>query len=271
MLTSGRRRGGKPGTGLSPRSVRLTLGRLKAALALAVADRVLDYNPAEHVELPDQQRRAGTTWSEAELRAFAATAATDRLAACWLLSLLGMRRGEVLGLRWDDVDLSAGTVTIGRARVLVDGRVIEKTPKSARGVRTLPVDPGVSAALTALSAAQMAELDAAGPAYANSGYVAADELGQPLHPERYSDEFARLCRTAGVPVIRLHDVRHTASSLMATAGVPDHIRAAWCGHTVAVQVGTYTHARAEDLAIAAAALSALLSPVSSEVATNRQV
>ena len=88
--------------------------------------------------------------------------------------------------------------------------------------------------------------------------MAADELGAPLHPERYSDEFARLCREAGVPVIRLHDTRHTANSLMAAAGVPDHIRAAWCGHTVAINLATYTHARPEDMAVAGEALSALL-------------
>jgi integrase len=259
MLTSGRRRGGQPGTPLGARSVRLTLGRLRAALELACRDGRLARNPAEHVRLPKQDRRPGSTWSEAELRRFAAAAAGDRLAACWRLSLLGLRRGEVLGLRWADVDLPGRTVTVGRARVLVDARVIEKEPKSERGFRTLPLpDADTAAALAALRDLQAIEAMDAGPAYAGSGYVAADELGAPLHPERYSDEFARLCRAAGVPVIRLHDTRHTANSLLAAAGVPDHIRAAWCGHTVAVNVATYTHARPEDLAVAAKALATLL-------------
>lgn len=196
-----------------------------------------------------------------ELRAFAKVAAEDRLAACWRLSVLGMRRGEVVGLRWSDVDLSARTVTIGHARVLVDGKVDEKTPKSERGFRTLPLpDEDTAAALTALQVRQLEEQEAAGAAYANSGYVAVDELGVPWHPERYTDEFKRLCAAAGVPVIRLHDVRHTANSLLAAAGVPDHIRAAWCGHTVAVNVSTYTHARPEDLAVAGAALALILAP-----------
>jgi integrase len=76
-----------------------------------------------------------------------------------------------------------------------------------------------------------------------------------VHPDWYSDEFHRLRERAGLPRIRLHDGRHTANSLMAAAGVPDHIRAAWCGHNVAVNVATYTHARPEDLAQAQAALS----------------
>ena len=258
MLSCGRRRGGTPGTPLGARSVRLTLGRLKAALEMACQEGRLARNPAQHVRLPRQDKRPGTTWSEAELRRFAATAAGDRLAACWRLSLLGMRREEVLGLRWGDVDLDARTVTIGRARVLVYGQVIEKEPKSERGYRTLPLDAAAVAALTALQAAQMAEMEAAGAAYANAGYICADELGAPLHPERYSDEFKRLCREVGVPPIRLQDTRHTANSLMAAAGVPDHIRAAWCGHTVAVNVTTYTHARPEDMAVAARALSGIL-------------
>lgn len=152
------------------------------------------------------------------------------------------------------MDTDARTVRIGRARVLVNGQVIIKTPKSELGYRTLPLDDVLAAGLRALHKTQTAERLAAGQAHQASGYVAADELGAPVHPERYSDEFTRLCREAGVPTIRLHDARHTVNSLLAAVGVPDHIRAAWCGHTVAVNVATYTHARPEDLGRAAEAL-----------------
>jgi len=74
-------------------------------------------------------------------------------------------------------------------------------------------------------------------------------------PRWLTDEFHRLAAVAGCPHIRLHDGRHTTNSLMAAAGIPDHIRAAWCGHTVAVNVATYTHARPEDLAMARDALA----------------
>jgi integrase len=258
LLTSGRRRGGTPGTGLGPRSVALTLGRLKAALAMACADGWLARNPAEHVRPPRQVKRAATTWSAGQLRAFLELAGTDRLAACWRLSLYGMRRGEVAGLRWDAVDLDAGTVTIGLARVLVYGRVVVKAPKSERGVRTLPLDPDLVAALRVLHTRQAAERLAAGQAYQASGFVAVDELGAPVHPEWLTDEFGRIAARAGLPRIRLHDARHSMNSLLAAAGVPDHIRAAWCGHTVAVNVSTYTHARPEDLAVAGRALAGIL-------------
>ena len=80
----------------------------------------------------------------------------------------------------------------------------------------------------------------AGPAYAGTGYVAADELGAEPNPEWFSDEFHRLAAAAGVPRIRLHDGRHTVNSLMAAAGVPPHIRAAWCGHSEAVNATVWT-------------------------------
>ena len=120
------------------------------------------------------------------------------------LSVLGERRSEAFGERWDDYSAEeAGTIAVARARVLVDGRVIEKEPKSARGVRTLPLDAATLAALRDLRQRQRKERLAAGKAYTDSGYVAVDELGAPMHPERYSGEFTRLCKAAGLRVIRL--------------------------------------------------------------------
>ena len=240
LLSSGRKRGGKPGTGLSPRSVRLTIGRLSAAFTQAIQDNKLASNPCQYVRLPRVEEREDTTWDEDQLQRFLAVAAADRLAACWLLSALGLRRGEICGLKWSDVDLTAGTVTIARSRVLVNYQVIEKSPKSRRSWRVLPLFEPVTGALAALQTRQIGELDAAGKAYANTGYVAADELGELLHPERYSDEFACLCRVAGLPRIRLHDTRGTMNGILEQAGVAESLRAAWFGHTVAVNRKHYT-------------------------------
>lgn len=257
MLTQGRVRGGTPGTPLGARSVRLALGQLSAAFALAVKRKRLAFNPCETVDLPPQSKAPRPTWSGEQVRQFLEHAGADRLAACWRLTAYGLRRGEVAGLRWDAVDLEAATITVGLARVVVDGRVIAKPPKSDRGFRTLPADPELVAALRALHKRQAAERLAAGVAYTPAGDVACDELGAAVHPEWLTDEFHRIAAAAGLPRIRLHDGRHTSNSLMAAAGVPDHIRAAWCGHTVAVNVATYTHARPEDLAVARDALTAI--------------
>jgi integrase len=254
MLTSGRRRGGKPGTALSARTVRLTMGQFSAAYELAIVDRKLNYNPVRYVKLPKQARADHGTWSKPQVQQFLAEAAADRLHAAWRLALYGLRRGEILGLRKDDYDRKARTIKIGRARVLVEYVVIEKSPKSLSGYRTLPVDDQLAAALEALLDRQVTEaMDAAG-AYEDTGYIVTDELGRPVHPEWFSDEFHRVRARTGLPRIRLHDSRGTINSLMASAGVPRHIRAAWCGHTEAVNASVYTHARPEDLAAAMAVL-----------------
>lgn len=117
----------------------LTIAQLKVALKQACQEGLLARNPAKYVKMPKVARRERPTWSENELRAFARVAAADRLAACWRLSLLGMRRGELLGLRWSDVDLTPaggagyGAVTIGNARVLVYGRRSRSRPSPSAG------------------------------------------------------------------------------------------------------------------------------------------
>jgi integrase len=258
MLTSGRRRGGKAGSGLSARSVALTLGRLTAALEMAVAEDKIARNPARHVKPPQHTPRKQETWAPAEVHEFLAVADADRLAACWRLSLYGLRRGEVLGLRWRDADLKAGTLTVRQARVLAGYEVRIERPKSHNGQRTLPLDDALVAALKALKARQAAERLAAGEAYERTGYVAADELGRPVHPEWYTDEFHRVSDRAEVRRIRLHESRHTACSLMEKAGVPVSIISAWAGHySGAFTMATYVHASAEDLAAGRDALAAI--------------
>ncbi|MGH3248194.1 MAG: tyrosine-type recombinase/integrase [Trebonia sp.] len=261
MLTSGRRRGGKPGTPLGARSVQLTLGKLSAAFELGVRDRKVTRNPVRYVELPKQVKRDPDTWSAAQVQAFLSAAAGHRLHAAWRLTLYGLRRGEVCGLRWSDVDLAAGTIAIANTRIVVDGTLITKGPKSQRGTRTLPLDAELRAALEALHDRQVTEAMEAGEAYAASGYVVTDELGAPVHPDWYSDEFHRLRESAGIARITLRNSRATANTLMADAGVPDHVRAAWCGHTVAVNVRSYTAVRPEALGAALGALSAMQNPV----------
>jgi integrase len=126
-------------------------------------------------------------------------------------------------------------------------------------VRTLPLDAGTIAALKALRRRQLEERLAAGAAYQESGNIAVDEVGEPLTPHRYSAEFARLCREAGVPVIRLHDARHSINSLLAKRGVPPQIRALWLGHSPEINQTTYTHPRPEDLAMITAAIGDIYS------------
>jgi integrase len=259
MLTSGRKRGGTAGTGVGARTVRLTLGRLKAAFEMAVNEGHLVRNVVRLVTPPEYTPTERDTWSQAEVRAFLAAATADRLHAAWRLSLYGLRRGEVLGLRWSDIDLKARTLTMNQARVIADLKVRVEEPKTRNGKRTLPLDGELVEALTETRKRQARESQEAGSAYRagltaldwyvpGDEYVVTDELGLPVHPEWYSDEFARLLKRTGLRKIRLHDSRHTTLSLMEKAGVPISIVSKWAGHyDAAFTMRTYVHATDEDL------------------------
>jgi len=159
---------------------------------------------------------------------------------------------------WSDIDLKAKTVTVRQARVLVEYKVRIEEPKSRNGHRTLPLDDALVQALTALRKRQLADSAAAGTAYQarltslgwylGGEYLITDELGMPVHPEWYSDEFGRLLKRSGLRRITLHDSRHTTLTLMEHAGVPISIVSKWAGHyDAAFTQHTYVHASEPDL------------------------
>ena len=264
MLTAGRRRGGQVGAALSPRTVQLTLSRLRSALADAVSRHLLEHNVAAPVRCPAQVKTPRVPWTEAEVRVFLSSLTGQRLYAVMLLSLLGLRPAEVCGLRWSDVDLDTETVRIEVTRTLVATdagmTVIEKGPKSASGRRVLPLPAQVTTALRTLRATQAADQLAAGPAYSASGYVLVDELGAPQRTDWLRRQAYKLMAEAGVRKVRLYDARHACLTYLATNGVPDVIVSAWAGHSdLSLAKRVYVHPTAADLAQGRDALSALLS------------
>lgn len=265
MLTEGRKKGGSPGTPLSPRSVQLTLMMLRRAFKDAVRDRKMAWNPAEHVGAPRQQRRKVEPWTDAQVRQFLTSVRGDRFYAVWRLSLLALRPEEVAGLCWDSVDLDAALLAVERVRVMVAGKMLEReTAKTRAGERTLPLDPGTVAALRDLHTRQAAERLAAGPAYEVSphgGFVAADEIGHGYTQQRLRATFRRLAVAAGLPPMTFHHARHSAlSSLLNSGQVPVAIVAAWAGHADggAVALKHYIRVRPGDLETARDALAKLL-------------
>lgn len=237
MLTSARRRGGKPGTGVGERTVSLTLGRLRAALNLAVRRQLVARNVAEHVTIPRAARKEARAkkktyipWTQDEVQQFLAHVATDRLYAVWLLSLIGLRPAEVAGLRWIDVDLEAGTLKVETTRTLVAGVVVEKDAKSGAGERGLPLPEIVWKALRAFRRRQIAEQLEAGAGWHASGRVACDELGRAVKTDWLRRRAYKAMETAEVRKVRLYDARHACLSWMANNGVPDVVVSAWAGH-----------------------------------------
>jgi integrase len=190
----------------------------------------------------------GGLWDQAA--AFREHVATDRLAACWLLTLAGLRRSEVLGLRWADVDHDAGTITIAQGRVVISGGTAAGAPKSARSARTLPMPPDVLAALRAFKTRQAEEHLAIGGDWPDTGLVAVNADGSPIRPETYSKAFAAQCVAAGVPVIRLHGVRHTAATMLRDGGTTPSATAKWLGHDPAITLRVYGHVYDDALASA---------------------
>ena len=238
--------------GLGIRTVRGTLVHVRACFELAIEDRVVLTNPARKVKARGRAPGEAAIHSEAERRAMVSAAQDEWLSACWLLSMAGLRRSEVLGLRWSDVDLAKGTLTVARGRVLVGSKtVVEGDPKSANSARTLALP---STYVTSLREMRAGHAQIVGLAHVSSGYLAIDELGRPMRPERYSDHWKRLCKKAGVPVFKLHGSRHTTVSLMRAKGIPDQIIAAFHGHDEQTMRRTYSHLQPEDLRRAAEAL-----------------
>lgn len=246
--------------GLSPQTVRSTLTTFGAVVQSYTDQGVLPRNVIALVERPkDVDTDDGTdpveeSWTLAEVVRFRESVTDHRLYSCWLLSCYGMRRSEVLGLRWSAVDLDTGTLSVRRGRVAVGNEAVEGGPKSKRSKRTLPLPADVTEALRALRQRQRTEALSLGVGWSDDRLVAVREDGEPLRPESYTDEFQRLRSRAGLRRIKLHGLRHTAGSLMLDRGQPPHIVAAWLGHDPAVLLSIYAHAKPDELRAVGASL-----------------
>lgn len=249
----------KPRKPWKPRSVNLMLGTLGQVLTSEVQQGHIVRNVATLVDRLPQQRTEMKTYTAEQVGQLLAKADVDRNGHAWHLALSGLRRGEVAGLRWTEVDLDKGILTVGRNRVSVGGTVVENDPKTPRSRRTLPLTPGLASALRAARKRQTEERLALGPAYGSGEYVVSDEAGHPYHPETLSSYWSTITKSAGVPTIRLHDARHTCATLMHLQGVPIAVISAWLGHADAsFTMRTYTHAQNDALTAAAESLASVV-------------
>ena len=236
--------GGRGGRPLSPRSVSLAHRVLHRALEDAVSDGLLPRNPAASVKRPaTPSSAAGGVWSAEEARGFLAAVAGDRMEALWRLELnTGLRRAEAAGLRWSDVDLGSGAIQVRTQRTTEGYKVVEREPKTAAGRRRIPVDPGVVAALRAWRIRQKEERLAYGPAYQDTDLVFTQRDGSGWHPQSLRIAFSWACKRAGAPVLRFHDLRHTAATLALEAGVHPKVVQERLGHaSVQITLDTYSH------------------------------
>lgn len=234
----------RAGTKRSARSTAYALRLLTTALDAAMVEDLIKRNPAKHVKAPHQPTHEMQTWTAADVRSFLAHVADEALAGGWHLTALGLRRGEVLGLRWCDVDLDAGVVHVRQSRTPAFGKVAIVEPKTKRGRRTVPLTPEAVAALRQTRQRTLVENPVIPFAEKRdvNRFVIVNQAGEPIHPSTWGHWFDQHVKAAGLPRIRLHDMRHTAATLLLQAGVPPVVVAGILGHSPAVLLTTYAHA-----------------------------
>jgi len=228
---------------ISPASIARTHAVLRAALNTAVRRGLLPVNVATHVELEPERRPPVSVWNPEQLGAFLDGIDGDRLQAGFhLVGYHGLRRGEVCGLRWPQLDLDASILRVTRQTVQVGRETFDGEPKTKAGGRVLFLDRRTVAVLRVHKARQNRERLAAGAAYVDHGLVFCREDGSPYKPESVSQHFERCAARLGLPRITLHQLRHTSASIGLAAGetlkeVSDRL-----GHSgIGITADTYIH------------------------------
>lgn len=251
---------GHPRRAWLPRSLNKAVDAWRAVLAYGVERRELSHNVAASMRKAPRVHREMATYTPEEIRRVLRAADKDRNGHLWYLALTGLRRGEVAGLRWSDIDLEAGTISIERNRVQAGaGNVVENDPKTLSSRRVLPLDDGLVGVLKRASARYAEERLSLGPAHADSGYVAVNEVGEPYTPDTLTRLWAKLAKVAGVRPIRLHDARHSCGTAMHLRGVPLAVIAKWLGHADAsITARLYAHSQDDALRAAGQSLGAVV-------------
>lgn len=244
LLAEGRK--DSEGGGLSPRSVRYVHTILHRVFKDAVKWGRLSRNPADAADPPRAVASGGpgmVTWSAQDLGRFLDGVRGDRLYGAYLLlATSAMRRGEALGLRWADLDLTDGRAAIRQTVIAIHHQVLFGTPKTAKGRRTVTLDAVTVAALREHRKRQNEERLQIGSGWTDLDLVFCRVDGTPLHPERFSRSFSDRVRQLGLPKIRLHDLRHGWASMALAAGVHPKVVQERLGHAnISITLDTYSH------------------------------
>jgi integrase len=199
-------------------------------------------------------------WSPGELSAFLGSITGNRNEALFrLMALTGIRRSEAVGLRWSDLQLDRHRLTVRQAATVIDGEETVDAPKTRRSRRVVDLDGETVAALQRHRAHQREQFLRVGVTATASDRVFTNDLGEPLRPASVGQAFSRLVKAAGVPVIRLHDLRHTHASQLLMAGINVKVVSERLGHaSVSFTLDAYAHVMPGQQAEAAAAAAALV-------------
>ena len=234
---------GKVRDGLSPKSVRYIRGTLRSALKQALQWGLVAKNAAALVDGPRVERYEIQPFTNDEARRFLQAVKGDRLEALYSVALtMGLRQGEALGLRWQDIDLQLGYLRISKQLQRIDGNFVLVEPKTSRSRRTLVMPHAIAKSLRLHQMAQATEQPGAGSKENNWGLVFTRPDGAPLDGTVVTHQFHRLLDRAGLPQRRFHDLRHSCATLLLAQGVPGRVVMEILGHSqIALTMNTYTH------------------------------
>lgn len=232
--------------GMSSRTVRYMHTTLHKALKQAVMDGLIPRNATEAVKPPQPSREEMSPLTPEQAKLFLQTAhdAGDRLEALYVLAIhTGLRQGELLGLKWDDVDLEDGSLQVRRTLSITKNGPVFTAPKTSGSRRSVKLTSKAIGALRSHLERQLAEIDKVGSLWSENGLIFASETGEPLDRRKVTARhFKNLLGRTGLPEIRFHDLRHTCATLLLSKNVNPKIVSEMLGHsTIAITLDTYSH------------------------------
>ena len=232
--------------GLSANSIKKFYHNMRKALDYAVDSLgIIENNPAMKVKLPKIKKYIPTYYAVDQLEQLLdITKGTMIETTVFLAVHYGLRRGEVLGLRWKDISFYNKTLTIRNTRVRTT-KLVEKAPKSTASIRTLPLIENVEVYLNNLKETQLKEKKFLGRAYDQNDYVCKYSDGRPINLQSMDHVFRRLLKKHNMPHIRFHDIRHSAASYLLKLGISLKEISEWLGHADISTTVIYTHTDAE--------------------------
>lgn len=256
--------------GLSARTVRYIHSVVFEALEQAVKEQLVVRNVAEAVTLPREEKKEIQPLTSEQVGEFLASIRDERHYPALLLELsTGLRRGELLALRWEDVDLKAGNLKVRQSLVRIHSEkgaekkteLVFQEPKTKHSKRTIPLTAGVLKELKAHKARQAQEKLFLGQGYQDNGLVFCMEDGRPIEPRNFTRRFDGYLERAGIPHVRFHDLRHTFATLMLELDEHPKVVQEILGHSkISMTIDTYSHVMPGIKERAMAKLDSVLKP-----------
>jgi len=254
---------------LTVSSVRKHRVVINQALADACMNQLIPYNPCTWAKLikREEDKFHGDAYTAEEARKLLSVLDSDELKSAVFLALFtGLRRSEVLGLKWNCVDFDKNTISIRNTVVKVTSVIERETTKNRESRATIPLLPPVKEYLIELLRHQEINQDVLGEAYTHNDYVCVWPDGKPFDPDYLTHHFAILLKNNGLRHIRFHDLRHTCATLLLSNGVPMHQVQEYLRHSdISTTVNTYGHLDIGDRTSTGNQLCKILAPQAEEI------